>query len=192
MRISHKQLLHLKSRSSLGWCHSDDSVTHGPRRREGQRDGQRSCWASQMLWGLACLQPPHLAAGALRKKNHRPWKVGQEAGNWGPALHLPGLSGGPMEFSSLLQDQFVCTMRGWIRWSLGFFPALRTQQFSGRRGCGLEAWAPRLSELVVLPPCSHAIWVLLGPGHRLSGLTLCWHLCGKSLGVSQLKGFSDS
>ena len=81
VRISHKQLLHLKSRSSLGWCHSDDSVTHGPRRCEGQRDGQRSCWASQMLWGLACLQPPHLAAGALRKKNHRQWKVGQEAGN---------------------------------------------------------------------------------------------------------------
>lgn len=28
-------------------------------------------------------------------------EVEEETGNWGPALHLPGLRGGPAEFSSL-------------------------------------------------------------------------------------------
>lgn len=66
---------------------------------------------------LAC---SHLAwQEGLWKKNHwQRWSSERKKGRQlGSALHLPGLSGGPAEFSSL--SLLVCTVRGQIRWSLG-------------------------------------------------------------------------
>lgn len=104
--------------------------------------------------------------GALRKESRGQWKVGGETGSWGLALHLPRLSGGPPGVPFPRISFLVCKIKGQVRWSLGFFPALRTQKFSGRTGWfGLEDCGPQeLPELGALPTCSHALQVPLGPG----------------------------